>query len=89
MKSVTQRFRKAFEKLPDRIQDKARTTYHVWKSNPQHPSLDFKQIHGKEKIYSVRVGLGYRAIGILNDDTMVWFWIGSHEDYNKLLNSIK
>jgi mRNA-degrading endonuclease RelE of RelBE toxin-antitoxin system len=89
MKSVTtKRFRKAFEKLPGGIQDKARKTYSQWKNNPKHPGLDFKQIHSKDPIYSVRVGLGYRAMGILKNDTMVWFWIGSHEDYNQLISSL-
>jgi mRNA-degrading endonuclease RelE of RelBE toxin-antitoxin system len=84
---TTAKFRKALDKLPLRIQNKARKTYERWKNNPQHPSLEFKQIHSKERINSVRVGLGYRALGVMKDDTIIWFWIGSHEDYNKLVNN--
>ncbi|MGH9395588.1 MAG: hypothetical protein ACRD18_01885 [Terriglobia bacterium] len=31
-------------------------------------------------IYSVRISLGWRAIGIRKEDTMIWYWIGSHYD---------
>jgi hypothetical protein len=37
-------------------------------------------------VYSVRVGIGYRAVGVLEDDVIVWFWIGSHAEYNGLLS---
>ena len=89
MKSVTTfRFRQALERLLKKIQLKARTTYHLWQENPQHPGINFKQIHSTELIYSVRIGIGYRALGVLNENTMVWFWIGSHEEYNTLIKSL-
>ncbi len=86
MKSVTtNRFRKAFERLPKQIQKRAGQSYELWKSNNHHPGLHFKQIHNQQPIYSVRIGLSYRAIGIVEGDTIIWFWIGSHEDYNNLI----
>ena len=89
MRSVTtSKFRKAFEKLPTEIQQRARQAYTIWKENPNHPSLFFKQIHKTQPIFSVRVGLSYRAIGIKEEDVMVWFWIGSHEEYNNLIRQI-
>ncbi len=89
MKSVTtSRFRKAFEKLPKRTQIKARDNYRLWQENPNHPSLNFKQIHSSQPIHSVRVGIGYRALGVKQDQTMVWFWIGSHEEYNTIIDSL-
>jgi hypothetical protein len=39
-----------------------------------------------EPVYSVRVGLDYRAVGLLQGDTITWFWIGTHDDYDKLLS---
>ena len=45
----------------------------------------FKQVHSQQHIYSVKVGLSYRALGIIQNDTIIWFWIGSHEDYNNLI----
>ena len=89
MKSVTtNKFRKCLEKLPTRIQAKARSAYHLWLENPNHPSLQYKQIHSMSPIYAVRISLGYRALEILEDDTMVWFWIGSHEEYNSMIKNL-
>ena len=87
MKSVTTtQFRKSLDKLPKSIQARARKSYLLWLDNPNYPSLHFKQIHSAEPIYSVRIGLAYRALGILKDDTMIWFWIGSHEEFNSIVN---
>lgn len=89
MNSVTTpQFWKAFQKLQTDTQTKARDVYKLWKENPNHPSLHFKRIHSTNLIYSVRIGLGYRAIGLLEDETMIWFWIGSHQDYNKKINQL-
>ena len=57
--------------------------YCLWSQDPFHPSLRFKCINRPENIWSVRVTLGYRAIGIMDDDTMTWFWVGSHDDYER------
>jgi hypothetical protein len=83
--SATEKFWKAFEKLPSHIQRKARASYQLWKENPYYPSLQFKQIHSVKQIYSVRVGIGWRAVGVKDGDGMVWYWIGSHEEYNNLI----
>ena len=89
MKSVTtDRFRKALSKLPQDVQQNAKTAYQKWKHNPGNPSLRFKQIHPQKPIYSVRVGLSYRALGIKEESTMIWFWIGSHEDYNNFIGQL-
>jgi hypothetical protein len=82
---VTDSFRTAFRKLPERVQRQALQAYRRWSQDPQHPSLHFKQVHVSKPIYSVRVALGWRALGIREGDTMVWFWIGSHADYERLL----
>ncbi len=89
MKSVTtSKFRACLEKLPDHIRVKARKSYSLWLENPLHPSLQFKQIHSISPIYSVRISLGYRALGVLEEDIMVWFWIGSHEAYNLMIKKV-
>jgi mRNA-degrading endonuclease RelE of RelBE toxin-antitoxin system len=89
MKSVTTpRFKKAFDKLPINIQTRAKNSYLIWKENPQHPSLHYKQIHNSEPIYSVRIGLAYRALGRIENETMIWFWIGSHEEFNSMINNL-
>jgi hypothetical protein len=89
MKSyTTQRFRRAFKDLPPEIQEQARKAYKLFKQNPYHPSLRFKSIHPTQPIYSVRASLGYRALGVREGDDIVWFWIGSHADYDKLITRL-
>jgi hypothetical protein len=89
MRSVTTvRFRKAFSNLPDHIKESTRKAYALWKENPKHPGLQFKQVHKTQAIYSVRVSLSYRAIGIKQGATIIWFWIGSHTEYDKLIDSL-
>jgi hypothetical protein len=85
---TTERFRKSLDNLPIKIGNKASQAYALWKSEPFHPTLNFKQIHEREPIYSVRIGFSFRAIGRKEGDTMIWFWIGSHEDYNNLINQL-
>jgi hypothetical protein len=81
----TASFRKAFAALPEAVREQARVAYRRFQENPNHPGLRFKRVHPSDPVYSVRVGLGYRAVGVLEDDVMVWFWIGSHADYDDLL----
>jgi mRNA-degrading endonuclease RelE of RelBE toxin-antitoxin system len=82
---TTERFRKAFERLPQEVQQQARKAYGQFLRNPRHPSLRFKQIHPTKPVYSVRISTNYRAIGVRDGDEMIWFWVGSHADYDKLL----
>jgi mRNA-degrading endonuclease RelE of RelBE toxin-antitoxin system len=80
----TSAFRRAFSKLPKAIQRQARQAYKLFSNDPSHPSLQFKKVHPKRPIYSVRIGLGYRALGTKTGDDLVWFWIGSHSEYDRL-----
>ncbi len=72
----------SFEGLPDSVKGLARKSYELLKENPHHPSLHLKQINNYR---SVRIGLHYRALGIDIEDGILWFWIGTHTDYDKLL----
>jgi hypothetical protein len=74
--------------LPEAIKVQARKAYRLWQQDSTHPSLQFKKVHTKEPIYSARVSLGWRVLGLLEDDTMYWFWIGSHADYDRLLKQL-
>ena len=78
-----------FAKLPERIQRLARKNYRVWVEDTQHPSLEFKRVGVKSAVYSVRVGIGWRALGVLEEDTITWFWIGSHADYDGILRRMR
>lgn len=84
----TRRFRKAFDHLPKEIQDKARKAFKLWKADPYHPSLQFKQVYPNEAIVSVRLSLNWRAVGIREQNTVVWFWIGTHSEYDKVISNL-
>ena len=85
---ATPRFWKSFEKLPEEVQEQAKKTYELWQRDPYHDSLQFKRIHSKRLVYSVRIGMHWRAIGIKDADTLTWFWIGSHSDFDTLIDSL-
>ena len=89
MKSrTTERFRVALERLPAQVRQQARTAYRRFCEDPAHPSLHFKQVHSTLPVYSVRVGIHYRAVGMIDGDTIVWFWVGPHADYEALLTRL-
>jgi hypothetical protein len=82
---TTASFRKALESLPADIQDQAKHAYQLFRADPQHPSLHFKRVHPSRPIVSARVNLHIRAIGILEADGVIWFWIGNHSEYERLI----
>jgi hypothetical protein len=79
------RFWALYNQLPKEIRKLADKNYQLLRSDPEHPSLHFKKI-GSKGLWSVRVGVSYRALGRETPDGIVWFWIGSHADYDKLLS---
>jgi hypothetical protein len=85
---TTEKFRRLLDAAPPTIQAKAASAYALWSTNPGHPSLRFKKVHDQLPIYSVRIDLDWRAVGVLRDETIVWFWIGSHGDYDKLFSGL-
>jgi len=85
---TTNKFWKYYNTLPEEIRKKAKRAYSYFELDPWHPSLHFKRIHSSLPIYSVRISKDYRAVGLLKKDIVIWFWIGSHSDYNKLLNEM-
>ena len=77
-----------FRKLPQSVQEKARKNYRLWRQIRNHPSLQFKRVQTTEPIYSVRVGTRWRALGLVENNAIYWFWIGSHAEYDKLLDQL-
>ncbi len=71
-----------YNSLPKNIQKLSDEKFELLKQNPKHPSLHFKRIN---KYWSVRVGLNYRSLGIEVEEGILWFWIGNHSDYDKLI----
>jgi hypothetical protein len=78
---TTRSFRKAFRALPPDVRRRARAAYKLWRENPNLPGLRFKRVGDQ---VSVRVGRNYRALGILQGDTVFWYWIGKHDVYDRI-----
>ena len=87
MKSVRiKKFRRLQEALPSDVQEQLEAAYRMFMNDPYHSSLQFKRVNRKDPVYSVRIGDSYRALGWREeDDRIVWFWIGTHKSYNKLI----
>ncbi|MEO0489167.1 MAG: hypothetical protein AAF215_13470 [Cyanobacteria bacterium P01_A01_bin.123] len=89
MKSrTTVQFRKLFADLPRQVQQQARAAYRQFQQDPSYPSLRFKKVHPELPIYSARINKSYRAVGQMEGNTVIWFWIGSHAEYDRLLAQI-
>ena len=90
MKSyTTARFRRLLSDLPQDVQRSARRAFKTWLADSGHPSLEFKKLHGtKRPAYSARVGIHWRAVAVRSGDDYVWFWIGSHSEYDKVVASL-
>lgn len=82
---VTADFITRLRQLPGEVRDQATRAYALWQVNPFHPSLQFKRVSQRHLIFSARVGLGYRALGLMEGDVINWFWIGPHAEYDILL----
>lgn len=79
-----ERFKKLLDSLPNEVHILASSLYGIWCENPFHPSLKFKNL--KKDIWFVRIGRNYRAIGKkVDSDTILWFWIGTLEEYNRFI----
>jgi len=85
---TTKRFRDTLAALPQDIRKKAASAYRLFLDNPKHPSLHYKKVHSSKPIYSARVSSKHRAVGIVDNDTIVWFWIGIHAEYEELLKRL-
>ena len=83
--SVTREFRQQLARLPAAVREQAARAYALWRSTPYHNSLQFKRVSQRQPIYSVRIGIGYRAPGLREGDHIYWFWIGPHAEYDELL----
>jgi mRNA-degrading endonuclease RelE of RelBE toxin-antitoxin system len=83
--SVTKTFRQRLDNLPASVQSQAAKAYILWQTNPYHPSLQFKRVSQRQPIYSARVSINYRVLGLLESEHIYWYWIGGHDEYDELL----
>ena len=72
-----------YRRLPGSIQALADKNFELLRNNPRHPSLHLKKVAAD--IYSARVGLDHRALAFDMGEDLVWFWIGPHDEYDRLI----
>jgi hypothetical protein len=80
------RFWQRYRLLPEEVRKLADKNFDLLKSDPHHPSLRLKRVGKANQLWSVRVGGHHRALGRDKPEGIVWFWIGTHADYDKLLS---
>lgn len=86
MRSIrTREFRRLLAALPVEARIQANRAYQKFLEDPYHESLHFKRASGFQDVYSARVGIRYRVLGIRDGDAVIWYWIGTHAEYDQLL----
>jgi hypothetical protein len=79
---ASKRFWEFYNELPLSVQQLANENYDLLKSDPRHPSLCFKKVG---RMWSVRIGIHYRAVAVQDGNDFSWFWIGHHSEYDRRL----
>lgn len=79
------RFWQHYRQLPKEVQELADRAFNLLQADPSHPSLHFKKVGRTKQLWSARVGIHYRALGMEKPEGVVWFWIGPHAEYDTLL----
>ena len=85
MHRATRRFWMRFALLSESVQNLARRNFELLKEDPRHPSLHFKKV---DRFWSARVGLAHRALAIEDGADFIWVWIGTHDEYQRMLRSV-
>ena len=89
MRSFTRwSFWEAYRRLPPQVKAQAQEAYRFFELNPNYPGLDFKRVSQRSQVYSARINSNYRALGVLDGGDIIWFWIGPHHEYDRLLRRI-
>jgi hypothetical protein len=80
---ATGNFWKLYRALPEAIRRQAREAYRIFAVNPMHPGLSFERLRCDPLLWSVRVTRDYRVVGRRHEDAMIWFWIGTHSEFDR------
>lgn len=85
MHRTTRRFWNCFHELPPPIQKIAQENFALLKENPRHPSLHFKKVG---KLWSARAGRDHRALAVEDGPDFIWVWIGTHDEYKRMIKTM-
>ena len=85
---IDDRFVRAYGRLPLSVQQRVKRAYALFRENPSHPSLEFKLIRSRagHRLYSAKVDNNYRVLGVLADGQILWYWVGPHHEYDRLIS---
>jgi len=82
---INLKWKKLYKNLPHDVRQLAKKQYKLFKENPYHSSLHFKRVHSNKPIFSARINTNYRTLGVIQENIIIWFWIGSHDNYERIL----
>jgi hypothetical protein len=82
---TTRRFWKYFNGLSEDVKRIAEKNFELLKKNPTHPSLHFKKVG---RIWSARVGIRHRALAVKDEEDFIWVWIGTHDEYERMIQKM-
>jgi hypothetical protein len=85
---TTEEFRRLYGAASPQKRAQIKRAFKLWRENPAHPSLRFKKVHPTAPIYSAKVDLDWRALSVLDGDTVVWFWVRPHDAYTRMLERL-
>jgi hypothetical protein len=81
---ATPRFWHAYDELPPETQKLADGAFALVKRDPRHPSLHLKKVG---RFWSARVGSHHRVLAVEESGALIWFWIGRHDEYDRLIGA--
>lgn len=84
MHRATGRYWRCYHELPSRVQERADAAFALLRADPRHPSLRLKRVGD---FWSARIDIAHRALAVADGDDFIWVWIGTHDDYNRLIRS--
>jgi hypothetical protein len=76
-------FRTCDRELDAAVRELADSTFALLKADPPHSPRRLKRV---SRFWSARVGLHHRAVGVEAADGILWFWIGTHAEYDRLVD---
>jgi hypothetical protein len=75
-------FWQTYNKLPSNVQNLAKSYFNKLKQQSRYPSLNLKKVG---RYWSIRIGKKHRALAVESDSGLLWFWIGTHDEYDQLI----
>jgi hypothetical protein len=76
-------FWRLYHALSPEVRQAAQNAFQKFLDNPAHPSLQLERLRSDARVWSVRVTRNYRAVARRYENDWLWFWIGSHKEFDR------